>query len=508
MVENMEAEKRSIFQEIQNFHRIYFTDTKISIILKIIGISLTLIPILLGFFIIAFFTVDVPYADDWGFMGYTIQYYEGILSISDFFQSSGHAWLTLPNLLTTFLLIITKGDMNVLYYTTYLFYLCSFIFLIILIRKVIKNSSVLWLLLAPASWYFFNPLVISTMLWGTSVVYTLQLFFMMLAVTLLDRSTRFDIFYLGAVLSALAGTFSFTAGLCIWPALFLFILFKKAPKWKTQLIAWSVVSVAVFTFYFLTRDIGHVHFSHASGQLEAFISHPILFISSLSGIGSDIIFIKFFTVIFGLFILILLICLIISNISSLDLSNTAQWYCIIFYGLMAHLVLTIYENSSQSMWFYAHPIRFYSVTIILIVAIYLLIVCYLRNSFLGFSRHPNQQLPFIRNVVFFVIFILLLSLGAIVNVVPGLYHAYEYNDLQLHNQEIAENYSFCNDTDMINIATSIEYVSNFRNVIQAADRNNLSIFREGWKKQDPKRLSENYKNTMLKKIGYKVFRLS
>lgn len=500
------SEKGSVFWVKQNFLKVALNNHQSKIILSLIGMGLTLIPIFFAIFMVTLFSIDIPYADDWGCIGFASQFFDGTLLINNFIQSSGHTWLVLPNILVTSLHIVTKGNMYAIYYTSFLFYLSSFILLIILARRSFIPSRFFWLIITPASWFFFNPLVISTLLWGTAIVYVIQLFFALLAILLLERSNGYDLFFWGAMSAAVFSTISFTVGLCLWPVLLIYVLIKKGKRWKIKAITWGIASICIYSLYILTRNFSHVHFYQLSNHLDFYISHPKLFLSIISVIGADIISFKLLYSVVGLSILIIFIYQIIINFKSLDLTHTAHWYCLICYALLAHFLLLIYETHS-SVFDYSHPIRFYSVTIILTVVIYFITVICLKNSQNFFSKSDKSS-SFHQGFIFLFVLVFMCS-GLIINSVSGLYLAYDWNHLQTKNQEIAQNYFTCSDQEMSSIATNSEYVSGFRKAIQVADNHNLSIFRNGWQEKPNTRLHLPMGVTFLMDyFGDKYLRLS
>ena len=221
-------------------------------LLKKTGTLLTwliiLFPVFIAFFYFDHGTVNIPYYDEWGFVPFVTQWYEGKANWWIIFQPDRHYVVALQKAVILLsakffhwnIRIETGGGLIMLSGIASVFMMHA--------RRIgIFSSTFLSItFLLPVLLSLFSLRQSENLLgpWGLSI--SAAVCFVMLACYFLTLSNQLP-YFLGASICALLASFSFTNGLLIWPLGFAILLIQKRTRYA---MFWMVMSILFLIIFF------------------------------------------------------------------------------------------------------------------------------------------------------------------------------------------------------------------------------------------------------------------
>ncbi len=170
-----------------------------------------------------------------------------------------------PNLIVVLLTRTTHFNVQVEEYLS-AFMLVGSVALVIWAHKR-RSPSTPWLYYCPVVILAFSIVQYDNTLWGFQLAWYLVLLSLAIAMVLLDRFTMTWIVMVGAIATAVVGSFSSLQGLLIWPAgLVLLYHRRRGPMF---FVSWVAAAAATTVLYFY-----NFHFNSSSGILRIDFHHP------------------------------------------------------------------------------------------------------------------------------------------------------------------------------------------------------------------------------------------
>jgi len=203
-------------------------------------------------FYIRTFGVNVIYADDWGGVSLVQKALNDTLSFSDLFVQHNEHRMPFPNLFMTIIEISTQYNMVAIMFFSWILLCLTLLIIFIVYRKNSRwtNNTRMLLAFLPASLFLFSFRQWESILWAiTSQIY-LMIFGAVAALALLERSRDLDSWFVLSLICASLASFSFLAGLAVWPVGFFQLVISKWRSALRQLTLWGIASVGIFISYF------------------------------------------------------------------------------------------------------------------------------------------------------------------------------------------------------------------------------------------------------------------
>ncbi len=220
-------------------------------------IALLCLPVLVTFWYVRTFAVEVPMWDDWDyFVVHVHNLATGQLRWDDFNVQHNEALILFPMSLTLLMAELTGGQVLAGVYASYVF-LCGSLGLLFGFFRMLRlpgRWSLLWFL--PVSVFFLGWRQSEGLIGHVHLTNTMALFFVLAALYCCTQAERIPIFFLAAMLSAWIASFSVTSGLLAWPlGLLYFVMAPLRGRPFEQVVrhavAWFLIGGICFGCFYL-----------------------------------------------------------------------------------------------------------------------------------------------------------------------------------------------------------------------------------------------------------------
>jgi hypothetical protein len=467
------------------------TDNRLKNLYLFLIIVICSLPVIHGFYYIENYAVDVPYWDQWNsIVFWSIEYYEGDFSIVRLISLQNDSRPLFPNALLMILSLLTDLNIKIMFYFSFVVYAISIAIILYFIKNGTDIDYLTLLLTIPILYYAFNPYYMIRFIHNIGAMqYPIMILTAILTVYLLNMSKNKFLYFLCSILTGFICTFSFAAGLSIWFAGLFQLVIQKMSYKRSKIVIWIMSTVAIFYVYFIFLGFtakGLHSTSAYSAFFEAFRDYPVQkFLSFMGTLGAQIIHQKEISLYFGFILIIFIAALLYVNRKNLELDRLSKWYSLLVFGSLTSLQLAltrsgadVYFGPSDTIFFI--PGARHSLAIFLpIICIYVLSILYTKadakersendsNDFQIFFRERRHLNLFLLGIIF-----LLISLGSILHVMPGI-----DGGKSMYNQQVAylyylENYEIQPDKNLKNLHPSASYV---RERASKLEEYKLSIF--------------------------------
>lgn len=230
---------------------LYMKIRSISIVTWICILLLMMPPLLLLYYVNAF-GVNVIFWDDWEKVFLVRKAMSGTLSFSDLFVQHNEHRMPFANLFMAVIEILTQYNMVAVMLFSW-FFICLTVLLIFHIyRRNSKSNGYPKLLLPflPVLLLLFSFRQWESILWAITFQIYMMIFCVVAAFLFLERSRSVDSFFALGILSATSASFSFFAGLAVWPVGIFQILVTKRRSGLRQIALWGAVCIGILIPYF------------------------------------------------------------------------------------------------------------------------------------------------------------------------------------------------------------------------------------------------------------------
>lgn len=219
-------------------------------LLQFLLIFLILSPIIILFYYIFFFGVDVPYYDTWNNVPFIDDYLSNGLNGYSVFDSTGPYLGITSKLVTLFLVKFTNWNISYYYWIGFIFQLLTALTLVKIYDKpnnYVMNKELKYVWLIPILTALFSLRQWENILASWSVSFFAGIFFTVSSFYLLSRENNKAFIF--AIISGLIGTVTFVAAILVWPIGLVQLLVTKPIKNKQyffQTTIWIIISIISF----------------------------------------------------------------------------------------------------------------------------------------------------------------------------------------------------------------------------------------------------------------------
>lgn len=207
-----------------------------------------LLPMVLIAAIIAYYGVNVPYGDEWSLLTFLGKWDSHQLTLADFYATHNGHRIFLPRLIFLALTQLTHDSLKAGMFVSVVLCTLTSLGLYLLLRRSVAGSTTkhlaLWALI---NLFLFSPIQAENWLWGFQLQVFLSNLCVVGAIVCIGSGANLAARFAGALVFALAGTFSFGNGVLIWPAVFLVMVCRRE-RLSVQ-AAWIAGAVLVMLVY-------------------------------------------------------------------------------------------------------------------------------------------------------------------------------------------------------------------------------------------------------------------
>jgi len=237
-------------------------DPRIVNILTVLGFGL---PVLGYFFLVGHYGVNVIVGDQFDDVTVIRHTYAHLFDWSALWAQHNENRIFFPNLIVVLLARTTHFNIRVEEYLSAILLVIATSLLIWAHKR--RSPATPWLYYCPVAILALSVVQFENALWGFQLAWYLVLISLAIAVVLLDRPSLTWFVFVGAVASAVVGSFSSLQGLLIWPAGLVLLYHRQRPL--LFMVSWIGAAVATTILYFHNLD-----FRSSSGILRIGLQHP------------------------------------------------------------------------------------------------------------------------------------------------------------------------------------------------------------------------------------------
>jgi len=332
---------------------------------------LMIFPSVMLFSYVRAFGVNVVFWDDWEMIPVFQRAMSGLLSVSDLLAQHNEHRMPIPKLVMVAIGNLTHYDTVAVMLFSWVLICLTCALLFYLYRKQYSwNGHFKHLLIfLPVVLLLFNFRQWQSLLWAITNQIYLMIFAVVATFALLEISRKIDGFLFLGFLSAAVASFSFLAGLAVWPVGFLQMIISDRERKLRDSALWCSVAGAAFITYFW----GYAKPSYlppldsifkqplaAAGYYLAFVGSPVVYgdtaIAQAIGIG------------------LVLIGIIIIELGYRKglLRNNRVWLSLILFAFISSVIVTVGRSGlglEQAM-----ASRYTPITVLGIIGLYFLAV--------------------------------------------------------------------------------------------------------------------------------------
>jgi len=432
-------------------------------IVNLICVFLLLTPPLVLLYYVGTFAVNVVHWDDWQNVFLVQKIMNGTLSFSDLYVQHNEHRMPFPNLFMAVIELLTQYNTVAVKIFSWIFICLTGLLIFYTYRRHSKWNSYPKLLLTflPVSLLLFSIRQWESILCTVTFQIYLMIFGVVAAFSLLERSRNIDIWFALGLLSAILASFSFFAGLAVWPVGLFQIVISKRRSGLRQITLWSVVSIGVLISYFW----GYVK-PGISPPIDYIFTHPVVAVEFFfASVGSPLFWDSaVVSVILGLAIMLIAVSVLVYAHREKILENNCIWLSLILFTAFFSLFVTVARSGAGIE--VALLSRYTPVTSLGGIGIYLLALSTFRKQF-GKNRHLIAY-GLLALIIVGIVFAYLLGCyrgwGSTRPIgVPNEVEAYVLLTYKMQSDENIRNYLFV-DTELV------------RNAAEFLEKNRFSVF--------------------------------
>jgi hypothetical protein len=228
----------------------------LSLATRLAFIFLCVLPSLLVLMYIHTYAVNVPRWDEWDFVPLIRRWYEGRLTFGELFAQYDEQRLLFPRLVMLAGVLWAQHNVVLHMYASWLLLTASGISLFLICRRIFSAAGVSLAYFLPVPWLLFSLRQRDSLLWGWQIQWYLAVSFCVVALYLVDSTTRIWPRFVLALASGVVASFSLAAGLLTWPAGLVLLIWKALRADQAQrrhfrfALIWAVAGCAIFFLYF------------------------------------------------------------------------------------------------------------------------------------------------------------------------------------------------------------------------------------------------------------------
>jgi hypothetical protein len=334
-----------------------------------------LVPFLMLIYLVASYSINVPYMDQWGLPSLFEKVDRGNVSFQDLFAQHNEHRLFFPRFIFIAIAFLTNWNTKYeMYFSIFLIILSYVLIQQISFRQTLRKDTGFWLTSLSISIIITSFVQVENLLWGFQIAWFLISFCLILAIFLLTsqiRSIWLKVLLGGTV--CIIASFSSAHGLMTWLAVIpcILTLAHESNQIKTKsaikvVLCWSVLFVlsCLIYFYHYQKPSGHpdtlFFVKHLDISLNYFFSllgTPLLANSDLGWLTGLVISANFFWFLIRY----------LKNPYSEFSRQASPWLSMGLFSFLFTLITTVGRSSFGVTQAYSS--RYTSITILLIIAL-------------------------------------------------------------------------------------------------------------------------------------------
>lgn len=393
--------------------------------LWLIILAVSVIPAVVGLLYIYKYGVNVPYWDQWDSEVPLLKhFFEGSLHFSELFSQHNESRPFFPRILMLVIALATKLNIISEMFFAYALYCLSCLVLFLMFKKDHQINEASLLMFIPITLSFFNLYQMSNMLFGIRISQSMTILFFFLSVYLIDSSKRLDRRFIFSIITSIVSSFSFIAGMTVWPVCFVQILINKNDSKKKKLIIWTISSMMVFMIYMrgYSKPVQHP-------QLDYFLSHILeAFLFFFTSIGSSVVRDLILSPILGIMIIFIFLITFIMIKYNNDLTKNSKWIALVIFSMVISLEMAVARSGFEDINL-AISQRYFLFTFLNVIGLYFM-------TFNTFASQVRKSLYFLNLNDKKIIFYTLLFLATLALIIVGI--SFDFVDGHKEGQEVKE----------------------------------------------------------------------
>lgn len=367
-----------------------------------------LLPPLLIFLFIKFYSINVPYLDQWdGFVNLLPSLNAGKLSIFDLWNQHNEHRIIFPKLIMIFLAHFSHYNVIWEQYFSLIIQCLTFFILLNLLNISFSFSSnhLKIFLLIMFSIFLFSMVQYENWSWGIQLLVFLNICAVIFSTYAFFKWPDSWIGIIFTAIGAIVAAYSFANGIIIFGIIFYYLLFNKKNTKTSFIIFWLIISLIICLSYFYKYEKPDYHPS-----LLSFIEHPlhfIFFIMAYIGSPLGIYFGLKGAVLFGFLGISIFIILLFLKFkfrhadNSLNISN--PFFMPFIYVILTAIVTGIGRSgfgASQALYS-----RYTSFSVLFWIVLLTIAVSWIDENYNNLNYFKKKIILFITAIAFFSVII-------------------------------------------------------------------------------------------------------
>jgi hypothetical protein len=236
-----------------------------SVRLQVLTVAGFALPVILYFWFIHQYALNIVYADQWHDIRLLGQSYSGTLTFHSLWAQYNENRIFFPNLIV---LLLGHAD----HYNVVTLEYLSGLMLVVATGLIIythkrRAPTIPWLFYCPVAIAMLSLVQVASTLWGFSMSWYLVMLALATSLFFLDSPRLTAPALVGAIAAGIVGSFSSLEGLLIWPVGLLLMYQRKRPGIST--VAWIASALVSTVIYFY-------HFNHSTNYTYSSNYSPFL----------------------------------------------------------------------------------------------------------------------------------------------------------------------------------------------------------------------------------------
>jgi len=228
-------------------------------------LALILVPAVACFLLVRANGINVPYMDEWGFIGYLRRWQAAQLNLIEFVnvQDAEHKCFV-PYMIQLLLADVSHYNEWAFFYFNYTLVCAQCLLYFLIALPLVEGEANKLLLLSPISWLAFSVAARDCLLDASIGMNLTCTTLIILTIYLIKRSASLDLFLALAFVSALGATYCCAPGVLVWPLGWIQLVLRRVALfgnrggndranendgWLPGLGAWTAVSAMVLMIY-------------------------------------------------------------------------------------------------------------------------------------------------------------------------------------------------------------------------------------------------------------------
>jgi hypothetical protein len=261
------------------------------------------LPVLLTFWYVNTFCVDLPYMDDWEFVPQVVNLFSGTLSWQDINAQHNDSKILVLQFVRLTLAKLTRYDVRAEMFASYACLVGCLLVLYALFGQLRRARGFGALCFLPVAWLFLGWRQFEGLLWGVHLMNTLALFFILLSFLFCLRSERRAGYFSPAIAAAVLASFTAATGLLAWPLglLLLLVLRSGVRRLLPWMTATGLTAIAFFSGYRPMEVPWSTGFGFVLENPGSAVRYSLIYLGSgLAGTERAAMWMGTFLVVFGL----------------------------------------------------------------------------------------------------------------------------------------------------------------------------------------------------------------